>query len=894
MSIEYTRDAEIHSVGESIQLSNKPYFGRLPLDIQKKLTNDLEEIFYNTGDQIIKPEDTENDFYIVDHGRVKHESVDAFGNPMVTRVLRNGYFFGHFSLIHGVPHMVSAVALSPVYVFKMKRERFMEHLKMAEFAAIFEDKTVKQADMSERLKYLSFFSLLNDSELAKATEFVKITKLATVTDVFSLQPDSPEILIIALGKMEATRSDDLKLKNISLSKGNFVGPLSNLKNVTIKTTAETTLFTMSKQAMQDLLQKVPRLQAVLARQDVTDHLKAVKLFGKFSPEEQEFLAWLIGHAKFAKGQYIYRQGDAGTRYGIITQGQVEVRILDSEGKKPPTGAQIIKIEPGKRHIFGEKAVFLGQPYPEGIWTTETTELFFIDQADLQYVRRNNPGIDQWFEAEPLVKQSFKYANFKFEGKADNENVVYYCHRHWFKFALGLFTPPPTVQEYTKPITKHLPSTWILAVLGGIAVAALWWISPSLTDAFSFNFYRDFLQGASIYVLIASGLTLSVLTLMLVLWVWWTWNDWRDDYLVITNKRVIQREKVLFLQEYRTEVEIGKIQNVNVSYDFWGRMFGYGDLTIKTAAVTIAFDRFPQPSSIYNWVAGLPLFKIFLNPQANSVYADKILMMMTKEKLGQGAVISRQAALAGLKTALRSEIDTGKLDAWQLAPAAKAPPAKPTYWQRTSQNWTKAWNKFWDKVIPWRYGEYKPDESKGIFVWRKHWFNMFLRTKNWVVGLIGAILLVAFYGYLIGINLFIVALLMLILYTLGKLWWQVADWGNDLYILTNTHVIDIEQDPLFARENKNQAELEKVENVRFNQQGLLAYILDYGDVFIETAAGGNTLTFHYVPQPRKVQSEIFKKKEQSKSAIREKEAKEKSREFTKWFDAYHNVYVNLGR
>ncbi|GEM_PF-4761350 len=977
------------------------YSNKVLSDVLKELAaSDFEEVFYNTGDQIIKPEDTDNDFYIIDQGRVKREGYDAFGGPVVMRVLRSGYF-GHFSLVHQVPNMLSIVALSPLYLFKLKKDKFEEFLKVPKFAAVFEDKAVRHTDFVDRLKNLSLFSLLTESELANIVGQIEVVKVATDTDLLKLQHDNIELAVISSGKVMVSRPNGEPLKEISMSRGNFIGPLSELPNINdikIKTVDQVTLFTLSKEGVADLLKQVPRLQPVLARQDVTDQLGAVKLFSKFSPDDRQFLAWMVGHARFGKNKYIYRQGDPGTRYGIIYQGEFELRVLDSDGKKPIAGSTWLNIEPGssnvvvtapplppkfekfniinrltiflrsviqkiqafaddvkanglkkvlrpwlksgmnklvqwfssemnklvqwlnsmkdrlfkkkevkqtvkqeppkvpkkvERYIFGEKSVFLKQAYPEGLWTSEPTELFFIDQSDFSYIRAKNEHIDQCFDPEPLVKQSFQYASFDDlkKLKLKDEDIIYYCRRHWIAFVTGLFTPPTEILDRLQVKPKYWPSADVF-ILMAIILATILWIYSDFLVSYTHSFYNMSITGLVSFIVV--GL------ILLSLWVWWTWVDWHNDYLVITNKRVIQRESVVMFHEYQTEAELGKIQSVNLSSTFLGRMFGYGDLTITTAGTikTIFFDKLPQPSVLYNSISTWPLFRLILPSQKDALYANKILDTMSKERKEQGQFMSRQSTLAKLKKSLQAEIGSAGVDPWQKAEVAKPLPPKLTDWQKRRQGWSKSWATFWDTILPWRFGAIKPDPTKNIHVWRKHWTNLVWRIMDSVTAFIVFTVIVGLYMtgrylYVSSTSIYLDGLIGLIyIAILARLWWEIADWGNDLYILTDKHVIDIEKNPMFFKENRNQAELERIENVRFEQKGWIANAFNYGDVVIETA-GKEPLTFTSVHKPRDVQALIFIQKELSKFNLKTKETTDKDREITKWFDAYHNTYVNLG-
>ncbi|MCJ7666903.1 MAG: PH domain-containing protein, partial [Anaerolineae bacterium] len=64
---------------------------------------------------------------------------------------------------------------------------------------------------------------------------------------------------------------------------------------------------------------------------------------------------------------------------------------------------------------------------------------------------------------------------------------------------------------------------------------------------------------------------------------WFYLDWQNDYYVVTDKRVVQVEKVMLLYEERNEAALGRIQNVTLlSPHALARLLGFANLVIETA------------------------------------------------------------------------------------------------------------------------------------------------------------------------------------------------------------------------------------------------------------------------------------------------------------------------
>jgi CRP-like cAMP-binding protein len=111
--------------------------------------------------------------------------------------------------------------------------------------------------------------------------------------------------------------------------------------------------------------------------------------------------------------------------------------------------------------------------------------------------------------------------------------------------------------------------------------------------------------------------------------------------------------------------------------------------------------------------------------------------------------------------------------------------------------------------------------------------------------------------------------------LGLLWlaWNVLDWSNDYFIITSKRVAHRER-LLFIRETREEAPLDKVQNVNIEQR-FWGNTLGYGSVVIDTAAtaGGGRVTFDYLGKPSSVKEMIF----EEMSRVRASERQEVRRE-----------------
>jgi membrane protein YdbS with pleckstrin-like domain len=147
---------------------------------------------------------------------------------------------------------------------------------------------------------------------------------------------------------------------------------------------------------------------------------------------------------------------------------------------------------------------------------------------------------------------------------------------------------------------------------------------------------------------------------------------------------------------------------------------------------------------------------------------------------------------------------------------------------------------------------QPDEIVQ-FVLRPH--PLWYLTSSWrlvllVIVLLGVyfvIDLLAFYG-VPGWLLWIVVIVLLVLHGIRWISEDLNSWLLRYYILTDWRLID--QTGLFY-ETRNQAHLDRIQQLRVDRPNALASWLDIGDVVITTASEGSDFKFEGVHHPRQV-------------------------------------------
>ncbi len=110
--------------------------------------------------------------------------------------------------------------------------------------------------------------------------------------------------------------------------------------------------------------------------------------------------------------------------------------------------------------------------------------------------------------------------------------------------------------------------------------------------------------------------------------------------------------------------------------------------------------------------------------------------------------------------------------------------------------------------------------------------------------------------------FILAISAYIIFLWLFLFFSFIDYYLDIWIITDERLIDIRQDGFFSRTIATQR-LYRVQDVTSEVHGVMATLLKYGDVYVQTAGAKQRFHFDDISHPNKVRDMIIKLSEQSK-------------------------------
>ncbi len=82
-------------------------------------------------------------------------------------------------------------------------------------------------------------------------------------------------------------------------------------------------------------------------------------------------------------------------------------------------------------------------------------------------------------------------------------------------------------------------------------------------------------------------------LLIIIFFW----DWRNNWLILTNRKVIQERGII--GKSIMSIELDQIQDIKVSFGIFGRIFGFGTIEIESAGTygKIVFRGIPFPKRV---------------------------------------------------------------------------------------------------------------------------------------------------------------------------------------------------------------------------------------------------------------------------------------------------------
>lgn len=165
---------------------------------------------------------------------------------------------------------------------------------------------------------------------------------------------------------------------------------------------------------------------------------------------------------------------------------------------------------------------------------------------------------------------------------------------------------------------------------------------------------------------------------------------------------------------------------------------------------------------------------------------------------------------------------------------------------------------------------REDEVIILFL-RRHWFIFLVRLLLILIFIIG---LVGIYFLFLALNtnlaeseyynllIFGESLATLFVWNFFFILW--LDYYLDAWIVTDERIINIEQRGFFTRKI-SELKLTKIQDVTSEIIGVIPTLLNYGNIYVQTAGEKERFTFFQIPDPNSVKNVIVQLQERERQA-----------------------------
>ncbi len=530
---------------------------------------------------------------------------------------------------------------------------------------------------------------------------------------------------------------------------------------------------------------------------IESRIKHLPIFQKLPPMQIEAIANSFEVFEIQPNDLIFSQGYQAQGLYVLVNGSGVLTQLGSDGVERTVG------EVRANQYVGEISLFRQ--------VMETMSLRVIERAIILYLSRQRfeAALQQFPEIRANLNSQYMnapevVAKPLFKGQRPTEAILMRTRRHPWSF-LRLCILPIFLGIALIIVGVFAGLTWISLVLFGIGI-----ILPGV-------------------------------------WIYFRYDEWNDDWITITDQRVIREENSAFSFETSiSEVPFSSVHEVNfqIPPEPFALFFKYGIVTIKTAGQSgqMILDFIPNPEAMQ---------KVIFSYQQNY----------------------QKSAKDQNREAIRREVDRfleekeGGGTTQIVTNAQKQPDRVP--------------------LLSTKY-----INGNGETVYRKHlsvWFSyIFLPTLLMLGGLV--LLLLTIVGVAIqglgGIQLVLAVFIMLV----SGLWfyWVHWDWANDMYVVGDQSIRIIHKRPLWLQDSVDQLVLNRIDNVVSDKSGMMNAIFNRGNVLLYLVGDDKSKAkvFEKVYDPGKIQLEISDRRAKALAKSKEAENQRQHQTIAEYLDVYH--------
>jgi CRP-like cAMP-binding protein/membrane protein YdbS with pleckstrin-like domain len=762
---------------------------------------------------------------IVQHDGVQRDGVQRDGvqrdsvqrRATLRREAQAGEWLGHYDLLFTQHYSTRARALAPCWLIAVQAA------PLSRLISRYPRVRERMAPLEKigRLRTVPAFGRLDLTTLAYVADACQAVKHQANTQLYTADDPATDFMVVDHGQVLLRRPGE---RDLGVGNGMAFGYLDTAISPQVDpppayghaaiTTVPSIIFTFPRRTLFELTNLTPETIAPRLRALADNALAQVTVFSDYSAEERQTLLGYMSHYHIPIHHLVMQQGEVGdSLWVLMPDSQATLYALESGQALHPTRVQ-------GPNFFGELALRVEHTLKSTVQAEPGSHWLRLHMDDFRaFLRDHGYHFQARMKLSPEAAKRLgrEHARQRYGFLMPEENLILFQRRHPLALFKKVF--------FSLTLSTLLIITWLLLNSQG-------WLSPP------------------VYWLIGLLGTVSLAQFS------WGIADHFNDWLLVTNQRLVRQEKVLFINEWRQAAFLEQIRNIDVASDFLGNLFQYGEVNIRTAASSgsINFDFVPNPARVRQTI----LEQQSARQQHYQASSKLVIQNILEDRFG-----------------LRLHLPS------RVLPVVAAPTI------RIAQTWRERARAFLNFT---RHLEIRTADR---IVWRKHWFMLLgrLSPPGFVLLVILAILIGQAYipddlRRLItplGIALALLGLIMA-----GWAAWIVTDWRNDTYEIDSKQIADVEKKPLFFSEQRRTALLGEIENIEVNIPSPLHYLLNFGNVRLQTAASQGEFSFDWVPDPRGVAEEVRRRIEIYRYEQETNRARQRAQELPDWFEMYNRL------
>lgn len=328
----------------------------------------MRPTFGSEGEVVIREGDLGDLFYCLESGTAD-ASVEGVGTVMQ---YTSGGCFGELALIYNSPRAASVTATTECKLWALDLKTFRTILSSTSSSMM-----VRRCGF---LKKCTFLDPLNNEQVGKLAGALDSVTFEDGACIVKQGDVADSFFVIESGTVKCTqvKGTGREVDLMELKSGDYFGEmalmLKDKRHANCFAQGTVKCFSLSREKFDLLLGPV---QQMLAKKMRIRILKSVPILSRLSDNKLMKLAGVMRVQAFADGAYIIKQGEEGSRFYIINEGEVRATRFDSDNKEK----ELIRLN--AHEFFGERALITNEVRTANIIAIGNVECLVLERSSFE-------------------------------------------------------------------------------------------------------------------------------------------------------------------------------------------------------------------------------------------------------------------------------------------------------------------------------------------------------------------------------------------------------------------------------------------------------------------------------------------------------------------------------